>query len=44
MSAALKPMTLDAFLNWESRQELKYEFDGSQPVTGGKRGTLHNSG
>jgi Uma2 family endonuclease len=37
MSAVVKPMTLDAFLEWESRQELKYEFDGFQPVamTGG---------
>jgi Uma2 family endonuclease len=25
-------MSLDAFLDWESRQELKYEFDGHQPV------------
>jgi Uma2 family endonuclease len=32
-----KPMTLEAFLHWEERQELRYEFDGSQPVamTGG---------
>ncbi|MDB5401218.1 MAG: hypothetical protein QOF70_6912 [Acetobacteraceae bacterium] len=38
MSAALKPiMTLEAFLDWESRQEIKYEFDGFRPVamTGG---------
>ena len=37
MSAVAKPMTLEAFLDWESRQELKYEFDGCQPVamTGG---------
>lgn len=37
MSAVTKPMTLEAFLDWESRQELKYEFDGFQPVamTGG---------
>lgn len=28
----LKPMTLDAFLDWESQQERKYEFDGYQPV------------
>ena len=38
MSAVLKEaMTLEAFLDWESRQELKYEFDGFQPVamTGG---------
>jgi Uma2 family endonuclease len=32
MSAVLKPMTLEAFLDWESQQELKYEFDGFQPV------------
>lgn len=38
MSNALrKPMTLDEFLAWEERQELRYEFDGVQPVamTGG---------
>ena len=37
MSAVTRPMTLEAFLDWESRQELKYEFDGFQPVamTGG---------
>ena len=33
MSVALKtPMTLEEFLDWESRQEFKYEFDGFQPV------------
>jgi len=32
-----KPISLDAFLDWEERQELRYEFDGFQPVamTGG---------
>jgi Uma2 family endonuclease len=38
MNVALrKPMTLDQFLVWEERQELRYEFDGFQPVamTGG---------
>jgi Uma2 family endonuclease len=25
-------MTLDEFLAWEARQELKYEFDGTRPV------------
>jgi Uma2 family endonuclease len=25
-------MTLEAFLDWESQQELKYEFDGFQPI------------
>src|SRR5882672_4186029 len=35
--AQRKPMTVDEFLDWESRQELKYEFDGFAPVamTGG---------
>ena len=38
MSVALhKPMTLAEFLAWEERQELRYEFDGFEPVgmTGG---------
>ena len=38
MSTALrKPMTLDEFLAWEERQDLRYEFDGFEPVamTGG---------
>jgi len=37
-----KPMTLDAFLAWERSQELRYEFDGFEPVamTGG---TLNHS-
>jgi Uma2 family endonuclease len=38
MSAALhKAMTLDEFLAWEERQELRYEFDGFAPMamTGG---------
>jgi Uma2 family endonuclease len=38
MSVALrKPMTLTEFLAWEERQELRYEFDGLEPVamTGG---------
>ncbi len=32
-----RPMTLDEFLAWERQQELRYEFDGVQPVamTGG---------
>jgi Uma2 family endonuclease len=33
MSAARKEhMSLEAFLDWESRQEFKHEFDGVQPV------------
>ncbi len=38
MNVALrKPMSLDEFLAWERKQELRYEFDGFQPVamTGG---------
>ncbi|MBW4090976.1 MAG: Uma2 family endonuclease [Proteobacteria bacterium] len=38
MSTALRlPMDRDAFLAWENRQELRYEFDGFAPVamTGG---------
>jgi Uma2 family endonuclease len=35
--ALRKPMTVAEFLAWESHQELRYEFDGFQPVamTGG---------
>jgi Uma2 family endonuclease len=33
MSVAVNnPMSLEGFLGWESRQELKYEFDGFRPV------------
>ncbi len=38
MSTALrKPMTVAEFLQWEERQDLRYEFDGERPVamTGG---------
>ena len=38
MTVALRrPMTLEEFLAWERRQELRYEFDGARPVamTGG---------
>ena len=38
MSVALhKPMTLAEFLAWEERQDLRYEYDGFEPVamTGG---------
>jgi Uma2 family endonuclease len=39
MSASLKPLTLDEFLEWERAQPERYEFDGIQPVamTGGSR-------
>lgn len=33
MNVALrKPMTLDQFLAWEEGQDLRYEFDGFQPI------------
>ena len=37
MSASLKPLTLEEFLDWERSQQERYEFDGIQPVamTGG---------
>lgn len=37
MSASLRPMTLEEFLDWERRQPERYEFDGVEPVamTGG---------
>ena len=35
--AVRKPMSLAEFLEWEERQELRYEFDGVEPsaMTGG---------
>jgi len=30
--AMRRPMTLEQFLAWEDRQELRYEFDGFQPI------------
>lgn len=37
MSALPKPMTIDEFVAWEERQELKYEYDGfeARAMTGG---------
>ena len=37
MTALLKPMTLDEFLVWEERQDLRWEFDGfvARAMTGG---------
>ena len=32
MSASLKPLTFEEFLDWERSQPLRYEFDGIQPV------------
>jgi hypothetical protein len=45
MNVALrKPMTLEQFLAWEERQELRYEFDGFGPVAmaGGTRLREHS--
>lgn len=40
-----KPMTREQFLAWEDRQELRYEFDGFQPLamTGGNRGARRDT-
>jgi len=37
MSALPKPMSLDEFIDWEEKQELRYEFDGieARAMTGG---------
>ena len=39
MSASAKPMTVDAFLDWEERQPVRYEWDGVQTtaMVGGSR-------
>jgi hypothetical protein len=45
MNLALrKPMTMPEFLEWESCQEFRYEFDGFQPIaiTGGLHGKPGN--
>ena len=44
--AVRKPMSLAEFLEWEDRQELRYEFDGVEPfaMTGGTVASCHNSG
>ena len=35
--AMQKPWTIEQFLAWEEKQELRYEFDGARPIamTGG---------
>ena len=37
MTALPRPLTLEAFLDWERRQDIRYEFDGFRVVamTGG---------
>ena len=44
--ALRRPMSLAEFLAWEKRQELRYEFDGFQPVAmwAGARRTPRFSG
>ena len=44
--AVRKPMSLAEFLEWEERQELRYEFDGVEPVRHDRRHgcSCHNSG
>ena len=44
--AVRKPMSLAEFLEWEDRQELRYEFDGVEPsaMTGGTVASCHNPG
>jgi len=39
VGASIKPLTVGEFLAWERAQELRYEFDGIQPIamTGGSR-------
>ena len=43
--AVRKPMSLAEFLEWEERQELRYEFDGVEPsaMTGGSGCSCHYS-
>ena len=43
--AVRKPMSLAEFLEWEERQELRYEFDGVEPsaMTGGTAAPCHHS-
>ncbi len=45
MNVALRrPMTLNEFLVWEREQELRYEFDGVQPIAMARNGgTLNHS-
>ena len=44
--AVRKPMSLAEFLEWEERQELRYEFDGVEPsaMTGGSLRSCHHPG
>ena len=37
MSASIKPLSLEEFLDWERAQPLRYEFDGIQPIPMGMK-------
>ena len=41
--AMRKPMTLAEFLEWEERQELRYEFDGAEPEAMAGGGLAHSA-
>lgn len=44
MNVALrKPMTLDQFLAWEEGQDLRYEFDGLQPIAMAEGTAAHSA-
>jgi hypothetical protein len=44
MTVALrKSISLDDFLKWEERQELRHEFDGFQPVAMTGRTSEHSA-
>ena len=40
--AMRKPMSLAEFLTWKIRQELRYEFDGFQPIAMTDETALHS--
>ncbi|WP_428491214.1 Uma2 family endonuclease [Rhodopila sp.] len=42
MSPSLKPLTVDEFLAWERAQDLRFEFDGIQPVAMTRGSLAHN--
>ena len=42
VSASLKPLTVEEFLAWERAQDLRYEFDGIQPVGMTGRSRAHS--
>ena len=42
MSASIKPLSLEEFLDWERAQPERYEFDGIQPIPMGMTGGSTN--